>query len=123
MRLRRLAGSASGRRHWRPALVTYNDNFQDRIGNAKAAREKALAKLKAKPPRDEKVVAERLERQKQREAKEAEKREAKRAAQEAEAAAREAAVEAAKPVMPKLETEAERKAARDARYAARKARK
>ena len=48
--------------------MTYNDSFQDRIGNAAKAREKALEKLRAKPPLDPKVVAERIERQKQREA-------------------------------------------------------
>ncbi len=95
--------------------MTYNDSFQDRIGNAAKAREKALAKLKAKAPQDPKVVAERVERQAQREAKEAEKREARRAARESEAAA--------KAAVPPPPTEEERKAARDAKYAARKARK
>ena len=102
--------------------MTYKDTFQDRINSAAQAREKALAKLRAKPPLDEKVVAERIERQAQREAKEAEKREAKRAAKEAEIAAREAEA-AAKAAVPPPPTEAERKAARDAKYAARKARK
>jgi hypothetical protein len=102
--------------------VTYNDSFQDRINNAAQAREKALAKLKAKPPLDEKVVAERVERQAQREAREAEKAAAKRAAREAEVAAREAEA-AAKAAVPAPPTEEERKAARDARYAKRKARK
>ncbi len=37
--------------------MTYNDSFQDRINNAAAAREKALAKLRAKPAPDPKVVA------------------------------------------------------------------
>jgi hypothetical protein len=100
--------------------VSYKDSFQDRINSAAQAREKALAKLKAKPPRDEKVIAERVERQKQREAKEAEKREAKRAAKAAEDEAREAA-KAAKAAVPAPKTEAELKAARDAKYAARKA--
>ncbi len=95
--------------------VTYNDSFQDRINNAAAAREKALAKLKAKPAPDPKVIAERVERQAQKEAREAEKAEAKRAAREAE--------EATKAAAPAPPTDEERKAARDARYAARKARK
>jgi len=99
--------------------VSYKDSFQDRINSAAQAREKALAKFKAKPPLDEKVVAERRERQAQREAKEAEKREAKRAAKAAEEEAREAAKAAA----PAPKTEAELKAARDAKYAARKARR
>jgi hypothetical protein len=98
--------------------VTYNDSFQDRINNAAQAREKALAKLKAKPATDEKVLAERKERQEQREAKEAEKSAAKKAAREAEAAAK-----ASKAAAPPPPTEEERKAARDAKYAARKARK
>ena len=95
--------------------MTYNDSFQDRIANAAKAREKALEKLKARPAPDPKVVAERVERQKQRDAKEAEKRQAKRAAREAEAATKAAA--------PPPPTDEERKAARDAKYAARKARK
>ena len=99
--------------------MSYKDSFQDRINSAAQAREKALAKLKAKPPRDEKVIAERVERQKQREAKETEKREAKRAAKAAEEEAR----EAAKVAVPAPKTEAELKAARDAKYAARKARR
>ena len=99
--------------------MSYKDSFQDRINSAAQAREKALAKLKAKPPRDEKVIAERVERQKQRDAKEAEKREAKRAAKAAEDEAR----GAAKAAVPAPKTEAELKAARDAKYAARKARR
>jgi hypothetical protein len=98
--------------------VTYKDSFQDRIGNAAKAREKALEKLRAKPPMDAKVVAERVERQAQRAAREAAKAEAKRAEREARAAEKEA-----KPVAPPSQTEDERKAARDARYAARKSRK
>ena len=49
--------------------MTYNDSFQDRIANAAKAREKALAKLRAKAPMDEKTVAERVERQAARDAK------------------------------------------------------
>ena len=70
--------------------MTYNDSFQDRINNAAAAREKALAKLRAKPAPDPKVVAERIERQAQKEAREAEKAEAKKAARDAKYAARKA---------------------------------
>ena len=66
--------------------MTYNYSFQDRIGNAAKAREQALEKLRAKPPLDPKVVAERVERQAQRDAREAEKAEARRAAREARAA-------------------------------------
>ena len=98
--------------------MTYNDSFQDRIANAAKAREKALAKLKAKPAPDPKVVAERVERQKQREAREAEKAEAKRVRREAEAAEKEAKAAATAPL-----SEEELKARRDAKYAARKARR
>jgi hypothetical protein len=99
--------------------VTFKDpSFQDRINSAAQARDKALAKLKAKPPLDEAVIAERKARQEQRDAREAEKAEARRAAREEEAAAK-----AAKAAVPPPKTEAELKAARDARYAARKARK
>ena len=98
--------------------MTYNDSFQDRIANAAKAREKALAKLKAKAPLDPKVVAERVERQKQREAREAEKAEAKRVRREAESA--EKAAKAASSVPLSAE---ELKARRDAKYAARKARR
>ena len=95
--------------------MTYNDTFQDRIANAAKAREDALAKLKARPAPDPKVIAERVERQQQPEASKREKAEAKRAAQSAEAAA--------KAAIPPPPTEEERKAARDAKYAARKARR
>ena len=98
--------------------MTYNDSFQDRIGNAAKAREAALAKLKAKAPLDPKVVAERVERQKQREAREAEKAEAKRVRREAEAAEKAARAAESAPL-----TAEELKARRDAKYAARKARK
>jgi hypothetical protein len=95
--------------------VTYNDSFQDRIANAAKAREKALEKLRARPALDPKVVAERVERQKQRDARDAEKAAAKKAERNAKAIA--------KAAVPPPPTEEERKAARDAKYAARKARK
>ena len=95
--------------------MTYKDSFQDRIANAAAAREKALANLRAKPPIDPKVTAERIERQAQRDARDAQKAEAKQAAQQAKAASKAA-------VAPPPSDE-ERKAARDAKYAARRARK
>ena len=98
--------------------MTYNDSFQDRINSAAAAREKALAKLKAKAPIDPKVAAERVERHAQREAREAEKREAKRIAKAAADAEKAAKAAASAPL-----TEEELKARRDAKYAARKARK
>ena len=106
-------------------MKSYKDpSFQDRLGRANAAKQKALEQLKAKPSVDEKVLAERREAAAAREAAEAEKRAARQAAKqqaEAEAAAARAASEAAK-AAPAL-TEAEKKALRDQRYAARKSRK
>jgi hypothetical protein len=101
--------------------------FQDRVAAAAKARETALAKLKAKPPVDPAVMAERAAKALEREAalaqRAAERAEAKRLAEEEKAAAAAAAAEeAARNVVPEL-TEAERKQARDAKYAARKARK
>jgi hypothetical protein len=103
--------------------------FQDRLASATAAKQKALAQLRAKPPIDEAVLAERRQKAEARsaklEARQAEKRAAKEeaaklAAERAEATQATAAEAAnTRPAM----TEAERKAARDARYAARKARK
>ena len=98
--------------------MSYKDSFQDRINSAAGAREKALAKLKAKAPLDPKVVAERVERQKQREARDAEKAEAKKAARVAAEAEKAAKAAASAPL-----TEEELKARRDAKYAARKARR
>lgn len=97
-------------------------SFQDRIGSAAKAREKALDQLRSKPPLDEKVVAERQAKQLEREARDAEKAAAKKAAQQA-AQENKAAEAAAKAAVPPPPTDAERKAARDARYAARKARR
>jgi hypothetical protein len=97
-------------------------SFQDRIGSAAKAKKSALEQLKAKPPVDEAVAAERRASSLERQRKEAEKAAVKKAAQQAakDAKLAEAAAKAAVPAPP---TEAERKAARDARYAARKARK
>ncbi|MDQ3246342.1 MAG: DUF6481 family protein [Pseudomonadota bacterium] len=97
-------------------------SFQDRIGSAAKAKEKALDQLRSKPPLDEKLVAERQAKQLEREARGAEKAAARKAAQQAakDDKAAEAAAKAAAPPPP---TDAERKAARDARYAARKARR
>jgi hypothetical protein len=106
-------------------MKSYKDpSFQDRVGRAAEAKQKALDRLRAKPPVDEAVLAERQAARARREEAEAAKREAKKAekAQAAEAAkaASSAAAAAAPPPPP---TEAERKLARDARYAARKNRK
>ena len=93
--------------------------FQDRLARAAEAKQKALENLRAKPPVDPAVLAERQALHLKREAALAEKRAAREAvrieAKEAELA-KQAAVVAAP-------TEAELKAARDARYAARKKRK
>ena len=114
--------------------------LEDRTKSAAAAREKALAKLRAKPQPTPEELAERRAAQDAKDAAEAERREAKKAEQarvKAEAAeakakakreAEEAAAAEALAKLPKkpnivMLTEEERKAARDARYAARKARK
>jgi len=115
--------------------------FQDRVASATKARESALARLKAKPPIDPAVVAERIEKARLKEEAQAQRaadRAAERAAAEAaklaaeEAKAAEeaalAAEEAAKAkaiqdaIVPEL-TDEEKKQLRDAKYAARKARK
>jgi soluble lytic murein transglycosylase-like protein len=102
-------------------------SFQDRVASASRAKDKALAKLRAKPPVDEAVHAEQKTRRLAREAAALEKsRLARLAREEAKAQkalrAQEAAEAAAATQAPVL-TEAEKKAARDARYEARKNRK
>lgn len=104
------------------AMKSHLETFQDRLDRAAEAKKKALDKLRAKPPVDEAILAERQAARLKREAADAEKRAAKKAAEQLvreakAAAAAEAAAVAAPP------TEAELKAARDARYAARKKRK
>jgi hypothetical protein len=99
--------------------------FEDRVAAAAKAREAALAKLKAKPPVDPAVLAERAAKAREREAALAQRSAERAAAREAarlEAEAAKAAANVPVPEVPKP-TEAELKAARDARYAARKARK
>ncbi len=102
-------------------------SFQERIALAAEARQKALDKLRAKPPVDEAVVAARKAAKLAKEEAALAAREAKRAAIEEEKAAKLRAIEeaaalaeaeAAKLVL----TEEEKKAARDARYAQRKQR-
>jgi hypothetical protein len=101
--------------------------FNERTAAAASAKQKALEKLKAKPPVDEAELARQRERQAERDAAEIAKRAAaKQAREDAAAAKREAArlaAEEAAANAPKVLTEEERKAARDARYAARKNRK
>ena len=104
--------------------MSYKDpSFQDRAASAAQAKQKALDRLKAKPPVDEAVVAERQAARLAREAAQAEKRAAKKAAEEQAKAEKAAQAEQAKAAQVAAPTEAERKAARDARYAARKNRK
>jgi hypothetical protein len=97
-------------------------SFQDRVGRAAQAKQKALEQFRSRPPLDEKVLAERKAASLKREAAKAEKAAAKKAAEQAAAEAK-AAEAAAKAAVPPPPTEAERKAARDARYAARKNRR
>jgi ABC-type Na+ efflux pump permease subunit len=104
-------------------------SFQDRVGRAQEAKQKALESLLLKPGVDDKVAAERRAARLKREAVANEKRSAKKAAEqaarEAKAATSSARAEAASKAatVPVPPTEAERKLARDARYAARKNRK
>jgi Family of unknown function (DUF6481) len=100
-------------------MASYKDpGFQDRIKLAAEAREKALEKLRNKPPVDEAVIAARKAAAEAKQAAAAEKRAARKQALADEAAAKAAAKAVAKPVPP---TPEQQKAARDARYAARKA--
>lgn len=108
-------------------------SFQDRVASAAKAKQKALDQLKAKPPVDEGLQAERRQAWELRQQALSEERAAKAetaAAAKAEksrlkaaemAAAEEAAARKAARLKPA--SEAEMKAARDARYAARKARR
>ena len=94
--------------------------FQERAALAAKAKQAALEKMRAKPPLDEAVVAEKRAARIAREEAQAKAREEKLAARalekeaKKEAAAQGAAAQKAAP------TEEEKKAARDARYAARK---
>ncbi len=92
--------------------------FQERAQTAAKAKQAALENLRAKPPVDEAVLAERRAAQLAREEAKAKAREEKAAAREREREARKASAPQA--VAPP--TEEEKKAARDARYAARKGR-
>jgi hypothetical protein len=105
-------------------VKTYKEpDFRDRVSRASEAKSKALAQLRSRPPKDESVIAARLERSQLREeataAKRAGRNAAAQVAKDEKAAASTKKKAAAKP----LPTEAERKAARDARYAARKNRR
>ena len=95
-----------------------NPTYQDRVGQAADAKQKALEQLRQRPPRDERLVAERIAAAQRRDAARAEKAAAKKAADAAAAASKAAEAAANAPA-----SEADKKAARDARYAARKNRK
>lgn len=95
-------------------------SFQDRAGQAAAAKNKALEQLRLRPKPDAGMMAERKAAAERRQAAQAASSAAKKAAAEA---ATQSKVEAAAKAAAAVPTEAERKAARDARYAARKARR
>jgi hypothetical protein len=110
-------------------MASYKEpSFKDRAALSAQAKQQALEKLKAKPPIDPAVVAERAAKRAAREAAEAQRRADKIAAAEQArldkiAKAEAAKAEAEQQVIRAQLTEAEKKAARDARYAARKNRK
>jgi len=95
-----------------------NPSYQDRVSQSADARQKALEQLRQKPPRDAKVVADRVAAAQRRDAAKAEKAAARKAAKAAAETAKASEAAANAPA-----SEADRKAARDARYAARKNRK
>ncbi|MDB5700548.1 MAG: hypothetical protein JWL66_747 [Sphingomonadales bacterium] len=98
--------------------------FQDRVGRAAEAKQKALSLLRAKPPVDAAAQAELRAAQLAREAAQRAESEAKRAALQQEKAEKRALAEQAQAAeAPVVMTEEERKAIRDAKYAARKKRK
>lgn len=115
-------------------MASFKDpSFQDRVASAGKAKQKALDKLKAKPPIDEAIMAERRRARELREQTLSEERAAKveaNAAAKADKAAMKAAqlgaakaAEELKAARLKPASAADMKAARDARYAARQARK
>ena len=100
-------------------------DLNERMAAARAAKERALDKLRNKPVPDPGVIAERQAARAARDSAAAERRaERQRAAEEAKAAkaAKSGSAEGGSAGKP-APSEAELKAARDARYAARKARK
>lgn len=94
--------------------------FQVRLASRNQAKQKALDQLRAKPPVDDAVIAERMAVQAAREAAALEKRMAKIAAKQAADAEKVALALIERPKQKSIE---EQKAARDLRYAARKNRK
>jgi hypothetical protein len=95
-------------------------SFQDRTASAAQAKQRALEKLRARPPIDPAVLEQRKAAQAARDEAAAKAREEKKAAREQEKAEQRARAAAVAPPPPVELTEAEKKAARDARYAARK---
>jgi hypothetical protein len=115
-------------------VASFKDpSFQDRVGAARNAKQKAIDQLKAKAPVDEAVMAQRREawdaHQKALSEERASKAEAAAAAKAEKAAAKAAqlaeaeAAAALKADRLKPASAEEMKAARDARYAARQARR
>jgi len=103
-------------------------SYQDRVERAAEAKQKALDRLKARPPVDPATLAARREAALARDAAQAEKRAARQAERDEAAAhkaarADEAAVRAEENEGGRIPSDEERKAMRDARYAARKRRK
>ncbi len=102
-------------------MASYKDpTLEERTALARQARDKALAKLAAKPKIDDAVLAERIAAAAARDAAQAEKSAAKKVAIAQAKADKKAAAMVPEVVKP---TEEELKAARDAKYAARKKRK
>jgi Family of unknown function (DUF6481) len=100
--------------------------FQERAALATKAKGDALEKLRAKPPVDEAVVAERREAERLRDAAQQKARQdhlAARALAKARKEERLAEIPASPPPPEPVRTDAELKAIRDAKYAARKMRK
>ena len=95
--------------------------FQERTALAAKAKQAALEKLRAKPPVDEAVLAERRAAAQAREAAQVKAREEKRAAIALEKAQKDA-LKAQEAVTSAGLSEEEQKAIRDAKYAARKQR-
>ena len=115
-------------------MASYKDpSFQDRVTAAQKAKQRALDQLKAKPPVDDAILAERREAWDLREQALSDERASKakaNAAAKAEKASAKAvqvaeaeAAAALKAERLKPASAAEMKAARDARYAARQARR
>lgn len=115
-------------------MASFKDpSFQDRVASARSAKQKAINRLKAKPPVDEAIMAQRREAWESREEAVSKERaskaeaaavaKAEKAADKAAQRAEEEAALALKAQRLRPASAAEMKAARDARYAARQARR